>query len=98
MQSAKWSGWTLRARSAASDLLFCRPEQLDAVEADVVRGRTLTSWPTLATDIRNAGGTWVDIPMDQAYTDGNFVTGPAWPALHAWLAQFLKVLGTRIEA
>src|SRR4051794_18965170 len=30
------------------------------VEADVVRGRTLTSWPTLQTDIRNAGGTWVD--------------------------------------
>jgi deglycase len=30
------------------------------VEADVVRGRTLTSFPTLATDIRNAGGTWVD--------------------------------------
>jgi hypothetical protein len=25
------------------------------------------------------------------------VTGPAWPALHAWLGQFLKVLGTRIE-
>jgi protease I len=30
------------------------------VEANVVRGRTLTSFPTLATDIRNAGGTWVD--------------------------------------
>jgi protease I len=30
------------------------------VEADVVRGRTLTSWPSLKTDIRNAGGTWVD--------------------------------------
>ncbi|MFW6690800.1 type 1 glutamine amidotransferase domain-containing protein [Streptomyces sp. MAR4 CNX-425] len=30
------------------------------VEADVVRGRTLTSWPSLQTDIRNAGGTWVD--------------------------------------
>lgn len=30
------------------------------VEADRVRGRTLTSWPTLKTDIRNAGGTWVD--------------------------------------
>ncbi|KOU13419.1 glutamine amidotransferase [Streptomyces sp. WM6372] len=30
------------------------------VEADVVRGRTLTSWPSIATDIRNAGGTWVD--------------------------------------
>src|ERR1700735_4211641 len=30
------------------------------VEADVVRGRTLTSWPSLQTDIRNAGGSWVD--------------------------------------
>lgn len=37
------------------------------VEADVVRGRTLTSWPTLATDIRNAGGTWTDreVVIDQ---------------------------------
>jgi deglycase len=30
------------------------------VEADAVRGRTMTSWPSLQTDIRNAGGTWVD--------------------------------------
>ncbi|MEE1753937.1 type 1 glutamine amidotransferase domain-containing protein [Streptomyces sp. SP18CS02] len=30
------------------------------VEADVLRGRTLTSWPSLRTDIRNAGGQWVD--------------------------------------
>ncbi|HWB67810.1 MAG TPA: type 1 glutamine amidotransferase domain-containing protein [Mycobacteriales bacterium] len=30
------------------------------VEADVVRDRTLTSWPSVQTDIRNAGGTWVD--------------------------------------
>jgi protease I len=30
------------------------------IEADVVRGRTMTSWPSLKTDIRNAGGTWVD--------------------------------------
>jgi deglycase len=30
------------------------------VEADVVRGRTITSWPSLKTDIRNAGGEWVD--------------------------------------
>lgn len=30
------------------------------IEADVVRGRTLTSWPSLKTDIRNAGGNWVD--------------------------------------
>jgi protease I len=30
------------------------------VEADIVRGRTVTSWPSLKTDIRNAGGSWVD--------------------------------------
>jgi protease I len=30
------------------------------IEADVLRSRTVTSWPSLKTDIRNAGGTWVD--------------------------------------
>lgn len=37
------------------------------VEADVVKGRTLTSWPSLQTDIRNAGGIWVDreVQVDQ---------------------------------
>jgi protease I len=37
------------------------------VEADVVRGRSLTSWPSLKTDIRNAGGRWVDqeVVVDQ---------------------------------
>jgi protease I len=37
------------------------------VEADLVRGRTLTSWPSLQTDIRNAGGNWVDqeVVVDQ---------------------------------
>jgi protease I len=34
------------------------------VEADLVRGRTLTSWPSLQTDIRNAGGTWVDSQVE----------------------------------
>ncbi|WP_338674412.1 type 1 glutamine amidotransferase domain-containing protein [Streptomyces sp. SCSIO 30461] len=33
------------------------------VEADVLRGRALTSWPSLRTDIRNAGGIWVDEPV-----------------------------------
>jgi protease I len=35
--------------------------------------------------------------VDQAVTDGLLVTAPAWPAHPAWLAQFLKVLGTKIE-
>ncbi|GIH52716.1 protease I [Microbispora rosea] len=39
------------------------------VEADVVRGRTLTSWPSLQTDLRNAGATWVDQEV-MVCTDG----------------------------
>ncbi len=41
------------------------------VEADVVRGRRLTSWPSLATDLRNAGAEWVD---EELVRDGNLVT------------------------
>jgi protease I len=48
-------------------------------------------------DVKTAGGRFVEVPVDQVYVEGNFVTAPAWPAHPAWLAAFLKVLGTRIE-
>jgi len=41
------------------------------VEADVVRGRRMTSWPSLQTDLRNAGATWVD---EEVVVDGRLVT------------------------
>jgi protease I len=41
------------------------------VEADVVRGRTITSWPSLKTDIKDAGGKWVD---QEVVTDQGLVT------------------------
>ena len=41
------------------------------IEADVLRGRTLTSWPSLKTDIRNAGGDWVD---EEVHVDNGLVT------------------------
>jgi protease I len=41
------------------------------VEAGVVSGRTLTSWPSLRTDLTNAGATWVD---EQVHVDGNLIT------------------------
>ncbi len=41
------------------------------IEADVVKGRRLASWPSLQTDIRNAGGEWVD---ERVVTDGNLIT------------------------
>ncbi len=41
------------------------------IEAGAAKGRTLTSWPSLKTDIQNAGGTWVD---QETAVDGNLVT------------------------
>jgi len=76
---------------------ICHAAQLLAA-AGVLKGRKCSAYPASGPDVTLAGGSWVDLPMDQAYTDGNLVSGPAWPALHAWLGQFCKVLGSRIEA
>jgi protease I len=54
--------------------------------------------PGLRSGSGAAGGRYADIPVDQATVDGNLVTAPAWPAHPDWLAKFLKVLGSRIEA
>src|SRR5271170_6021777 len=65
--------------------------------AGVVKGRTCSAYYAVGPEVSGCGGTYKEIGVDQAITDGNWVTAPAWPAHPAWLAQFLKVLGTRIE-
>jgi protease I len=57
------------------------------VEADVVRGRTLTSWPSVQTDIRNAGGTWVD---EEVVTDRKLITSRKPDDLPAFCARMVE--------
>ena len=64
--------------------------------AEVIEGRRVSAYPACSPEVRLAGGTYADIAVDGAETDGNLITAPAWPAHPAWLAAFLKVLGTRI--
>ncbi|WP_323016996.1 DJ-1/PfpI family protein [Castellaniella sp.] len=75
---------------------ICHGAQLLAA-AGVLQGRTCSAYPACAAEVRLAGGQYADIAVDQAHTDGNLVTAPAWPAHPAWIAQFLTVLGTRIQ-
>lgn len=65
--------------------------------AGVVEGRSLSAYPAVAPEVELGGGTYVEVEMTEAHTDGNLVTAPAWPAHPAWISGFLKVLGTRIE-
>ncbi|NRR30772.1 DJ-1/PfpI family protein [Oxalobacteraceae bacterium] len=74
----------------------CHGAQLLAA-ADVIRGKTISAYPACAPEVKLAGATYAEIAVDQAVTDGNFVTAPAWPAHPQWLAQFLQRLGTEIK-
>jgi protease I len=60
------------------------------VEADVVRGRRMTSWPSLQTDLRNAGATWVD---EEVVVDGTLITSRNPDDLDAFGAAIVEQFG-----
>jgi protease I len=64
------------------------------VEADVVRGRTITSWPSLQTDIRNAGGEWVD---REVVVDNGLVSSRKPDDLEAFCAKLVEQLAAGVH-
>ncbi len=60
------------------------------IEAGVLTGRTLTSWPSLQTDIRNAGATWTD---DEVVVDGNLITSRNPGDIPAFSKALVEALG-----
>lgn len=75
---------------------ICHGAQLLAA-AQVIRGKRCSAYPACAPEVTAAGAEYVDLPVTEAIADGNLVTAPAWPAHPRWLAEFLDVLGTKIE-
>ena len=57
------------------------------IEADVVRGRRMTSWPSVRTDLRNAGADWVDAEVVE---DGSFITSRNPGDLDAFVAKIIE--------
>jgi protease I len=70
---------------------ICHGAQLLAA-AGVLKDRTCSAYPACSFEVTAAGGTYADIAVSAAVTDGNLVTAPAWPAHPDWLAQFMKLL------
>lgn len=64
--------------------------------AGVVKGRTLTAYPAVGPEVTIAGGNFQNVEADKAVVDRNLVTSPAWPGNSAMIAEFLKLLGTKI--
>jgi len=74
---------------------ICHGAQLLA-PAGVIKGRRVSAYPACRPEVEMAGGTYAEIAIDAAVTDGNLVTAPAWPAHPAWLQQFLALVGLGI--
>jgi len=64
--------------------------------AAVVKGRKLTAYPAVGPEVTIAGGEYQNVGAHEAVVDGNLVTTPAWPGNSALIAEFLKLLGTKI--
>jgi len=75
---------------------ICHAAQILAA-AGIVQGRKVSCYPAVSPDVTMAGGTFVDVAMDNAVADANLITAPAWPAHPDWMSKFFVALGTKID-
>lgn len=75
---------------------ICHGAQLLSA-AGVLSGRECSAYPACAPEVALAGGSYVEVEMDNAHQEGNLVTAPAWPAHPAWLRAFVQKLGAEIK-
>ncbi|MDR2353556.1 MAG: DJ-1/PfpI family protein [Deltaproteobacteria bacterium] len=77
---------------------LCHGPQI-LVSAGVLKNRSCMAYPAVGPDVVDAGGKLIPAndSFSNSHIDGNLVTASAWPGHPAWIRDFLKVLGTKIE-
>jgi protease I len=85
----------IEAMAAAKPVAaICHGPQV-LISANVLRGRTLTCWPSIAIDVQNAGGLYVDRPVVR---DGNLITSRKVDDIPAFTEAIVEALGGALES
>ncbi|XP_027333195.1 protein DJ-1 homolog D-like [Abrus precatorius] len=76
---------------------ICHGQQILAA-ANVLKGRKCTAYPAVKLNVVLSGATWLEPePIDLCFTDGNLVTGAAWPGHPEFISQLMALLGIRVS-
>ncbi|KAL1829894.1 hypothetical protein ACET3Z_008306 [Daucus carota] len=76
---------------------ICHGQQILAA-ADVLKGKKCTAYPAVKLNVVLAGATWLEPdPISRCYTDGNLVTGAAWPAHPEFISQLMSLLNIHVS-
>ncbi|EPS73707.1 hypothetical protein M569_01045, partial [Genlisea aurea] len=76
---------------------ICHGQQILSA-AGVLKGKKCTAYPAVKLNVVLSGATWVEPdPIHRCFTDGNLVTGAAWPGHPEFIAQFMALVGLRVS-
>ncbi|KAL4643813.1 hypothetical protein ACB092_02G119200 [Castanea dentata] len=76
---------------------ICHGQQILSA-ANVLKGRKCTAYPAVKLNVVLSGATWLEPdPIDRCFTDGNLVTGAAWPGHPEFISQFMALLGVQVS-